>query len=87
MATNGGSGSGRVVYAENKMERRPMKFENPFTLKVGQVFTGFGVGCGGGIGVGRPIHLGMLCANYSNLNPVYSNKHASNLLILFKYLN
>ncbi|XP_047939263.1 uncharacterized protein LOC125186840 [Salvia hispanica] len=60
MATNGGSGSGRVVYAENKMERRPMKFENPFTLKVGQVFTGFGVGCGVGIGVGRPIHLGAI---------------------------
>lgn len=33
---------------------------NPFTFKVGQVFTGFGVGCGVGIGVGRPINLGML---------------------------
>ncbi|CAM8877718.1 hypothetical protein QQ045_020177 [Rhodiola kirilowii] len=35
-----------------------IRIENPFTLKVGQVFTGFGVGCGVGIGVGRPINLG-----------------------------
>ncbi|KAK1262567.1 hypothetical protein QJS04_geneDACA018384 [Acorus gramineus] len=34
--------------------------ENPFSLKVGQVFTGFGVGCGIGIGVGRPIYLGAI---------------------------
>ncbi|KAJ0961855.1 hypothetical protein J5N97_029683 [Dioscorea zingiberensis] len=34
--------------------------ENPFSLKVGQVFTGFGVGCGVGIGVGRPIYLGAI---------------------------
>ncbi|KAL1531205.1 hypothetical protein AAHA92_33910 [Salvia divinorum] len=62
MATNGGSGSGggRVVYADNKTERKPMRLENPFTLKVGQVFTGFGVGCGVGIGVGRPINLGAI---------------------------
>lgn len=33
-------------------------FSNPFTLKVGQVFTGFGIGCGVGIGVGRPLNLG-----------------------------
>lgn len=33
---------------------------NPFTFKVGQVFTGFGVGCGVGIGVGRPINLGAI---------------------------
>ncbi|KAL2903045.1 hypothetical protein RDABS01_028127 [Bienertia sinuspersici] len=33
------------------------RIEFPFTLKVGQVFTGFGVGCGLGIGVGRPINL------------------------------
>lgn len=33
---------------------------NPFTFKVGQVFTGFGVGCGLGIGVGRPINLGAI---------------------------
>lgn len=31
--------------------------ENPFSLKVGQVFTGFGIGCGFGIGVGRPLNL------------------------------
>ncbi|KAI3900603.1 hypothetical protein MKW92_014878 [Papaver armeniacum] len=36
--------------------------ENPFTLKVGQVFTGFGVGCGVGIGVGRPLNLGAIPA-------------------------
>ncbi|XP_058085719.1 uncharacterized protein LOC131233130 isoform X2 [Magnolia sinica] len=34
--------------------------ENPFTVKVGQVFTGFGVGCGIGIGVGRPLNLGAI---------------------------
>lgn len=34
--------------------------QNPFTLKVGQVFTGFGVGCGLGIGVGRPLNLGAI---------------------------
>ncbi|KAH0466175.1 hypothetical protein IEQ34_006278 [Dendrobium chrysotoxum] len=34
--------------------------ENPFSLKVGQVFTGFGVGCGIGIGVGRPIYFGAI---------------------------
>ncbi|PQQ10823.1 putative serine/threonine-protein kinase [Prunus yedoensis var. nudiflora] len=44
-------------------ERRPsggIRIENPFTLKVGQVFTGFGIGCGVGIGVGRPINLGAI---------------------------
>ncbi|CAI5503088.1 unnamed protein product [Closterium sp. Naga37s-1] len=35
---------------------------NPFALRVGQVFTGFGVGCGVGIGVGRPVNLGALPA-------------------------
>ncbi|KAI3727435.1 hypothetical protein L6452_16048 [Arctium lappa] len=34
--------------------------QNPFTFKVGQVFTGFGVGCGLGIGVGRPINIGAI---------------------------
>jgi len=42
---------------ENKNE---IRFSNPFTLKVGQVFTGFGIGCGVGIGVGRPLNLGIL---------------------------
>ncbi|EOY24214.1 Dynamin-like 120 kDa protein, putative isoform 1 [Theobroma cacao] len=37
-----------------------IRMENPFTLKVGQVFTGFGIGCGIGIGVGRPINLGAI---------------------------
>ncbi|XP_008798823.1 uncharacterized protein LOC103713605 isoform X6 [Phoenix dactylifera] len=36
------------------------RMENPFSLKVFQVFTGFGVGCGIGIGVGRPIYLGAI---------------------------
>ncbi|KAJ9549979.1 hypothetical protein OSB04_022522 [Centaurea solstitialis] len=35
-------------------------FQNPFAFKVGQVFTGFGVGCGLGIGVGRPLNLGAI---------------------------
>ena len=34
------------------------QMENPFSVKVLQVFTGAGVGCGVGIGVGRPIYLG-----------------------------
>lgn len=32
-----------------------LQLQNPFSLRVGQIFTGFGVGCGIGIGVGRPI--------------------------------
>ncbi|KAF6995407.1 hypothetical protein CFC21_011913 [Triticum aestivum] len=36
------------------------QMENPFSVKVLQVFTGAGVGCGVGIGVGRPIYLGMI---------------------------
>lgn len=40
-------------------EKNAIRFENPFTLKVGQVFTGFGIGCGVGIGVGRPLNLGI----------------------------
>lgn len=39
---------------------RKTQIENPFTLKVGQVFTGFGIGCGIGIGVGRPLNLGAI---------------------------
>ncbi|XP_073049508.1 uncharacterized protein [Primulina eburnea] len=50
------SSSGRgVIYTK---EQRDMSFESPFTLKVGQVFTGFGIGCGIGIGIGRPLNLG-----------------------------
>ena len=40
-------------------KRGTMRIENPFSIKVGQVFTGFGVGCGLGIGVGRPLNLGI----------------------------
>lgn len=42
-----------------KKQQRMNRIENPFTLKVGQVFTGFGIGCGLGIGVGRPLNLGI----------------------------
>ncbi|KAL6183488.1 hypothetical protein ACLB2K_044899 [Fragaria x ananassa] len=49
-------GSSKVVVVAN--EKKPIRIGNPFTLKVGQVFTGFGIGCGVGIGVGRPINLG-----------------------------
>ncbi|CAI7919872.1 unnamed protein product, partial [Closterium sp. NIES-54] len=38
------------------------RWANPFVVRVGQVFTGFGVGCGVGIGVGRPVNLGALPA-------------------------
>ncbi|KAJ1391724.1 hypothetical protein SESBI_36384 [Sesbania bispinosa] len=41
-------------------EGNAIRIENPFTLKVGQVFTGFGIGCGVGIGVGRPLNLGAI---------------------------
>lgn len=43
---------------ESNRVSNAIRFENPFTLKVGQVFTGFGIGCGVGIGVGRPLNLG-----------------------------
>ncbi|KAJ4956342.1 hypothetical protein NE237_013125 [Protea cynaroides] len=39
-----------------------IQIENPFALKVGQVFTGFGIGCGVGIGVGRPLNFGAIPA-------------------------
>lgn len=44
--------------------KRNLEFpmENPFSLKFGQIFTGFGIGCGVGIGVGRPIYLGAIPA-------------------------
>lgn len=55
-SSSNSNSSGVIVTAE---ERR-MRIENPFTLKVGQVFTGFGIGCGIGIGVGRPLNLGAI---------------------------
>lgn len=45
---------------ENKNEGNEIRFSNPFTLKFGQVFTGFGIGCGVGIGVGSPLNLGAI---------------------------
>uniref|UniRef100_A0A2N9G4K3 Uncharacterized protein n=1 Tax=Fagus sylvatica TaxID=28930 RepID=A0A2N9G4K3_FAGSY len=49
--------SGIVINQRKGTEFQGIRIQNPFTLKVGQVFTGFGVGCGIGIGVGRPINL------------------------------
>ncbi|XP_010275465.1 PREDICTED: uncharacterized protein LOC104610510 isoform X3 [Nelumbo nucifera] len=46
----------------NLPRRLAIQIENPFALKVGQVFTGFGIGCGVGIGVGRPLNLGAIPA-------------------------
>ncbi|KAI8534626.1 hypothetical protein RHMOL_Rhmol10G0105000 [Rhododendron molle] len=43
-----------------RVMREIKRIEMPFTLKVGQVFTGFGIGCGLGIGVGRPLNLGAI---------------------------
>lgn len=56
-SSNSSSKSGLVV-ANERRASGGIRIENPFTLKVGQVFTGFGIGCGVGIGVGRPINLG-----------------------------
>ncbi|KAL4029443.1 hypothetical protein IC575_007654 [Cucumis melo] len=53
------SGSKGTVISE-KGQFRGIRIENPFTLQVGQIFTGFGVGCGVGIGVGRPINMGAI---------------------------
>ncbi|KAK3008949.1 hypothetical protein RJ639_014032 [Escallonia herrerae] len=55
MDTSTGNSSSVIVVSKEKM-----RMENPFTLKVGQVFTGFGIGCGIGIGVGRPLNLGAI---------------------------
>lgn len=52
---------GTIIVRQSGM----MRIEFPFTLKVGQVFTGFGVGCGLGIGVGRPINLGTFSLLFS----------------------
>uniref|UniRef100_A0A0E0EGN1 Uncharacterized protein n=1 Tax=Oryza meridionalis TaxID=40149 RepID=A0A0E0EGN1_9ORYZ len=45
---------------ERRLPPPAYRMENPFSVKVLQVFTGFGVGCGVGIGVGRPIYLGAI---------------------------
>lgn len=42
------------------VKKQKMKLENPFNFKVGQVFTGFGIGCGVGIGKGYPLNLGAI---------------------------
>jgi hypothetical protein len=56
--------SGIVINQRKGTEFQGIRIQNPFTLKVGQVFTGFGVGCGIGIGVGRPINLGTLLFHF-----------------------
>uniref|UniRef100_A0A0E0MAT7 Uncharacterized protein n=1 Tax=Oryza punctata TaxID=4537 RepID=A0A0E0MAT7_ORYPU len=45
---------------ERRLPRPAFRTENPFSVKVLQVFTGLGVGCGVGVGVGRPIYLGAI---------------------------
>ncbi|KAI3845988.1 hypothetical protein MKX03_009516 [Papaver bracteatum] len=62
-------------------ERRNLGFqvENPFTLKAGQVFIGFCVGYGVGIGVGRPLNLGEIPA----LQQVMSTDRGRALVTLF----
>lgn len=56
-SSSNGSSRGVVVVVADK---QGMRMENPFSFKVGQVFTGFGFGCGLGIGVGRPLNLGAI---------------------------
>ncbi|KAL6556249.1 hypothetical protein OROGR_005537 [Orobanche gracilis] len=53
-------GARGVIYTNDMKEKRGMRMDNPFTLKVGQVFTGFGIGCGVGIGVGHPLNIGAI---------------------------
>nr|XP_043621683.1 uncharacterized protein LOC122593356 [Erigeron canadensis] len=57
-SSDSGNNNNKVIIVASS-SRRGM-IQNPFTLKVGQVFTGFGVGCGLGIGVGRPLNLGAI---------------------------
>ncbi|XP_022159479.1 uncharacterized protein LOC111025882 [Momordica charantia] len=57
-ARNVPESKGTVTFERERF--RGIRMENPFTLKVGQVFTGFGIGCGVGIGVGRPINMGAI---------------------------
>lgn len=52
------SSGNSLALSKQKKPFQGIRVQNPFTFKVGQVFTGFGIGCGLGIGVGRPINLG-----------------------------
>ncbi|XWS49157.1 hypothetical protein CRYUN_Cryun13aG0139600 [Craigia yunnanensis] len=54
------SSDNKMVATNQRKGFEGIRLENPFTLKVGQVFTGFGIGCGIGIGVGRPINIGAI---------------------------
>ncbi|KAJ6840521.1 uncharacterized protein M6B38_310025 [Iris pallida] len=62
VATSSSSSSSIDWRGSNSNSMASFPVENPFSLKVGQVFTGFGIGCGIGIGVGRPIYLGAIPA-------------------------
>jgi hypothetical protein len=62
------------------------RMENPFSVKVLQVFTGAGVGCGVGVGVGRPIYLGnnkgtcaYLLADVPSVLRIIRDRHSSTL--------
>ncbi|XP_030524786.1 uncharacterized protein LOC115736988 isoform X3 [Rhodamnia argentea] len=54
------SSGNNIALSHQKKPFQGIRVQNPFTFKVGQVFTGFGIGCGLGIGVGRPINLGAI---------------------------
>ena len=69
ISSSSSSKSGMVTWNQ-KRESERIRFGNPFTLKVGQVFTGFGIGCGIGIGVGRPLNLGIYPSPLSLSNPL-----------------
>ncbi|KAK9275217.1 hypothetical protein L1049_022479 [Liquidambar formosana] len=60
MESSTSSSSSSTVVTNQKWTPPAIRIENPFTFKVGQVFTGFGIGCGLGIGVGRPLNLGAI---------------------------
>lgn len=72
-SSNSTSGNNGILVTNQRKPSQGIRLENPFTLKVGQVFTGFGFGCGIGIGVGRPINLG---------TPAFSHSAALTLLSL-----
>ncbi|XP_078155889.1 dynamin isoform X2 [Carex rostrata] len=53
---------GTPPWSLQQKQKQGFQFENPFSLKVGQIFTGVGVGCGVGIGIGNPIYFGAIPA-------------------------
>ena len=71
--------SGIVTNQRKANEFQGIQIGNPFTLKVGQVFTGFGLGCGIGIGVGRPINLGTLLFHFHILGSEKNTNYLGNM--------